>query len=115
MKINLANIVLSMILGLVGFLLPVVASAITLDEAKSSGLVGEKLDGYLGTVSNNPSKEVVALVEDINKRRKASYQEIAKKNGTELKAVEMLAAEKAIAKTTQGQYIQLPNGNWGKK
>ena len=88
------------------------AFALTLDEAKPKGLVGERADGYLGAVSASP--EVTSLVNDINSKRRAKYIEIAKKNGTRVEAVEALAGEKAIANTPSGQYVQ-DKGGWRKK
>ena len=96
-------------------LLAVNAWALDLDEAKSKGLVGEKLNGYLGAVSPNPAPDVQALVTDINNKRKAQYQEIAQKNGTQLDAVEKLAAEKAIEKTKPGFFVEKSGGAWVKK
>lgn len=94
--------------------LPLTASAIDLQEAKAQGLVGESITGYLGVVKEAPG--VAALVNDINRKRKASYQEIAERNGTTLNAVEQLAAKKAIEKTPPGQLVQLsPGGAWVKK
>lgn len=84
--------------------------ALSLDEAKQKGLVGEQPDGYLGI--KEPSSEVSNLVEDINRKRKEKYQQVAAKSGTALKTVEALAGEKAIQNTRPGQYIRLPNGQW---
>lgn len=88
------------------------AFALSLDEAKAKGLVGEKPDGYLGAVAASP--EVDSLVSDINSKRRAKYQEIAKKNGASIQSVEVLAGEKAIENTAKGQYVQ-DNGAWRKK
>jgi uncharacterized protein YdbL (DUF1318 family) len=90
------------------------AHALNLDEAKSSGLVGEQTNGYLAAVTSQPSPEVLSLVNDINGKRKEAYQNIAKKNGTALAEVEKLAAEKAIEKTLPGHYLKI-NGQWMKK
>lgn len=89
------------------------AFALSLDEAKSKGLVGETQTGYLGAVST--TSEVQALINDINQKRKEKYAEIAKKNGTPLSAVEALAAKKAMQETAAGNYIQSASGAWVKK
>jgi uncharacterized protein len=89
------------------------ASAMSLDEAKSKGFVGEQANGYLGIVSN-PDPEVQALVADVNRQRKTKYVEISNKNGTTMAAVEALAGEKAIQQTPKGRFVQ-SNGNWQKK
>lgn len=88
--------------------------AIELDEAKSAGLVGETLEGYLAVVDGSQSPEVAALVEDVNARRRAEYERIARDNGIDLYKVEALAAKKAIDKTRSGGWVRL-NGNWRRK
>ena len=55
------------------------------------------------------------MVNDINTKRKAHYQAIAKRNNTSLNVVEQLAGKKAIEKTPSGQYVKLPSGAWVKK
>lgn len=88
------------------------AFALSLNEAKQQGLVGEQVSGYLGTVSTNSA--TTALVNDINAKRKAKYKEIARRNGTGLGSVEKLAGRKALEKTPSGQFINLGSG-WRKK
>jgi uncharacterized protein YdbL (DUF1318 family) len=71
--------------------------AMSLDEAKSQGLVGENSSGYLGLVVQNT--EAKAVVDDVNEKRKAQYLKLAKKNNLSLAQVEALAAAKTIEKT----------------
>ena len=87
--------------------------ALTLDEAKSKGLVGEKSDGYLGLVSTG-SGEAQALTNEVNQKRRQAYEEIARRNGTSLNAVETLAGEKAVANTKPGNFVEGSAG-WVKK
>lgn len=89
------------------------AWALDLQQAKSQGLVGEQLNGYLGVIK--PSAEVQALVKKINQDRRAYYKEIAKRNATTQDVVEVLAGKKAIQKTSAGLYIQNTSGAWIKK
>lgn len=92
------------------------ALAIDLDSAKAQGLVGEKLDGYVGIVTSSPSPDLTKMVNDINLRRRDSYRAIADKTaGATLNAVEKLAAEKLIRKTPSGQYVEKSPGQWVKK
>lgn len=97
---------------LAALLFSVASWALDLDSAKSQGLVGEKDNGYLGVVKDAPG--VSALVADINQRRKAKYEEIAAKRGTDRGAVETLAGRKAIEKTPAGYYIDTGSG-WSRK
>ena len=89
--------------------------AISLQDAKAQGLVGEQPNGYLGLVKANAGADVKAMMNDVNEQRKKEYQAIARRNNTELKVVEALAGKKAIDRTPPGQYVKLPSGQWVKK
>ncbi|MEZ5571638.1 MAG: YdbL family protein [Halioglobus sp.] len=97
---------------LLSILMTLPAFALELDAAKSAGWVGETSTGYIGAVQS--SAEVDALVASINSQRKVLYEEIAKKNGISLQAVEARAGQKAIEKTAPGDYIDTGSG-WHKK
>lgn len=89
-------------------------AALSLDSAKSQGLVGERPDGMLGIVSAaNP--DVQALVDNTNAERLSKYQQIASKNGTPLEQVQALAGKKLVENTAPGQYIMNAGGGWQKK
>lgn len=87
--------------------------ALSLDEAKASGLIGEKPTGYLGAV-RPATTETQALIDDVNQKRRQAYEDIAKRNGTNVRTVETLAGEKAVQNTTSGNFIEGPGG-WIKK
>ena len=91
------------------------SAALTLDQAKAKGLLGEMPNGYLGIVSASASREAKALMKDINRKRRQKYQEISRKNGTKLEAVEALAGKTVLKKTKPGHYIKSPSGKWTKK
>lgn len=83
-----------------------------LGQAKASGQLGEKPDGYLGVVQGGGQAEEIAS--QINQARRAEYHRLAQKNGISVSDVEAIAGKKAIEKTPSGQVIQL-NGTWVKK
>lgn len=85
-----------------------------LGQAKRDGYVGERADGYLGLVDQSAPADVIALVRDINEKRKAEYERIAKENGISYEQVQALAGKKAIERTADGQWILL-NGGWQRK
>ena len=87
--------------------------ALTLEEAKSKSLVGEKSNGYVGLVSPG-NGEAQALTNEVNQKRRQAYEEIARRNGTSLNAVETLAGEKAVANTKPGNFVEGSAG-WVKK
>jgi uncharacterized protein YdbL (DUF1318 family) len=103
----------TLVLGLLW--MPVPSWGLTLEEAKTQGLVGEQPNGYLGVVSPSASAEAQAVVNDINQKRRQSYEDIARRNGTNLQAVELLAGKTAIDNTRPGNFVQLPSGQWVKK
>jgi hypothetical protein len=102
-----------LVLLVAGLLFSLNAYAISLQDAKTQGLVGEQINGYLGVVVNN--KETDQLAAEVNAKRRAHYEKIAKKNGINIDDVAKLAAEKAIAAAQKGQFIQTPQGKWLKK
>lgn len=81
------------------------------DAARRSGLVGEKMDGYLGYVGS-PSPELRGIVEDINIRRKAVYAQKARANNATLEEYALTAGCLAIARTEPGEKYQAPDGRW---
>jgi len=89
------------------------AWAITLDQAKQQGLVGEMPNGYLGVVIS--STEVSHLVDSVNQKRKDIYVTLARKNKLSMKQVTALAGDKAINKTQSGHLIKDASGKWVKK
>ena len=91
------------------------ASAQTLDEAKAQGLVGERVDGYVGIVVSNPSTEVRELVTKTNAGRRQVYEDLAKRNNITVEAVGIVSAEKLRDQARPGEYIQSSSGQWQKK
>lgn len=91
------------------------AFALTLQEAKEQGLIGEQRDGYLGVVTASASTEVRAMVDSVNAQRRERYQQIAQQNRIEVRQVAALAYEKAVEATQPGHYIQDASGAWIRK
>ncbi|GAW96706.1 MULTISPECIES: YdbL family protein [Colwellia] len=89
------------------------AWAISIDQAKQQGLVGELPNGYLGVVVT--SAEVSSLVTMVNKKRKDIYLNLARKNKITMQQVTKLAGEKSISKTQAGHLIKNAAGQWVKK
>jgi len=92
-----------------------VAVASPLAQPKADGLIGEQANGYIGLVQQNVPANIKSLVSEVNAKRKAGYQRIAKKQGTSLAEVERVGGNTAIEKTLRGNYIRNANGSWSKK
>ena len=89
------------------------AFALELHEARASGQVGEKADGYVAAIAK--SGEVSALVSEVNAKRKAEYMRISKENGQPVDVVAKLAAQQVIGSLPSGSQYQDAGGNWQKK
>jgi uncharacterized protein YdbL (DUF1318 family) len=79
--------------------------------ARSAGQVGEKPDGYLGTVGAQP-EEIEDLVADLNIKRRANYTERAQAQNVTLQEYAFAQGCELIARTVQGEKYQTPAGSW---
>ncbi len=93
-------------------LLPAVTLALTLDEAKAAGWVGERPDGYVGLVRSDAPPGTRDLVNRINAERRANYAAIAARTGTTAEKVGLVAGQKLINATPRGQYVMTQSGQW---
>lgn len=91
------------------------ALALTLQEAKEQGVIGEQRDGYVGYVVSNVSADIKAMVENVNKERAQRYQQIAQQNNITVSQVQALAFEQAVDATKSGHYLQNASGAWVRK
>ncbi|ECC3874017.1 DUF1318 domain-containing protein [Salmonella enterica subsp. arizonae] len=87
--------------------------ALTLDEARTQGRVGETLNGYLVALKNDA--ETQKLVLDINRARRASYQQLADSNHLPVDEVAKMAGQKLVERARPGEYVQGINGKWLRK
>ncbi len=91
------------------------AWAIDIRDAKAQGLVGEANTGYIAAVTPPASADVRALIADVNRKRKARFENTARKTGTTLAQVANRFYELAVQKTAPGHYYQDSSGRWKKK
>lgn len=86
------------------------AFALELHDARASGQVGEKKDGYIAALQ--PSPEVRALVAEVNGKRQQEYARISGENGQPLDVVAKLAAEQIVGGLERGAQYQDAAGHW---
>lgn len=89
------------------------AWAITLDEARQQGRVGETLSGYIA--AREKDNETLALVKRINEGRSAQYQRLAQQNNLTTSDVASIAGQKLVRRAEAGEYVRGINGQWLKK
>lgn len=93
-----------------------VAHADALDDARASGQLGERPDGYVDVVNPNAGPDILKLKEQINAQRRKIYQQLAGEKGVPVEEVGALAAEKTIAqKLKPGMYYMNSSGQWVQK
>jgi uncharacterized protein YdbL (DUF1318 family) len=91
------------------------AFALSLNEAKAKGLVGERIDGFVGVVVADPPADVRELVDQVNSQRRQKYDEVAKQRGVPLDAVAKITGETQLERTPSGQYVLGADGQWRRK
>ncbi|EAR20633.1 YdbL family protein [Nitrococcus mobilis] len=84
----------------------------SLAEAKTQGLVGERLDGLTGIVTGEPSPAIRQLVERVNEQRLAEYRRVAQETDAPLPAVQARAGRQIIQRLPKGQYFMDAAGRW---
>lgn len=84
------------------------AGALTLEEARSGGLVCEKPDGYLMVVRDTGG--VAAFVEAVNAQRRQEYQRLAAANGVPLAAVQQQAGIGILGRVAGGTLVMTSSG-----
>ena len=79
--------------------------------ARTAGDVGERMDGYLGPVGNQPDA-IDKLVAAINIQRRQNYAERAQAQGATLQEYGITQGCLLIARTVPGEKYQAPDGSW---
>ncbi len=88
------------------------AYADPLSDAKADGYVGERYDGYVGLVRADAPGAAKRLVTEINTERRSKYEAIAKRNGTSIDAVAVLAGKKLVERAEPEEYVLNVKGVW---
>lgn len=91
------------------------ALAISLEEAKAQGLVGERVDGFVGAVVADPPTDVATLVEQINAERRQKYTQIAAERDVPIDAVAQIVGERQVERAAAGEYVAGADGRWRQK
>ncbi|ORM57719.1 DUF1318 domain-containing protein [Pantoea rodasii] len=89
------------------------AWALTLDEARQQGRVGETLSGFVA--ARQQDAETQALVKRINEGRTQQYQRVAQQNNLTTSEVARIAGEKLVSRAGSGEFVRGINGQWVQK
>jgi len=102
-----------LITGILALGLSAQAFALSLNDARTQGRVGETLSGYIAPLRQDA--ETLALVKEINAARSESYQKLADDNNLPVDEVAKMAGQKLVARAQPGEYVKGINGKWMKK
>jgi uncharacterized protein YdbL (DUF1318 family) len=106
--------VLAAIVAFVG--ISAAAASAAIEAAKSSCVVGEQVDGYLGVADESKATEEIRReVRSINQQRKAAYERLAQRNGVTVEVTAALTAERLINQAPSGHCYRDENGAWQTK
>ena len=90
------------------------AEASVVASARSSRLVGEQSDGYLGFVKT-PSAELKAAVDAVNIKRRAIYTDIAaKQNATVQEVATARGCDQLAKRVAPGEWYSV-GGSWAQR
>jgi uncharacterized protein YdbL (DUF1318 family) len=85
-------------------------------ELRSTLLVGERYDGFLGLVRADAPDRLRSQMHAINIRRRAHYTELARRRGARVEEVAVAAGCEILAsRVGPGQYYLLPDGVWRRR
>jgi hypothetical protein len=92
------------------------AAASPLDGPRDAGIVGEGVDGYAAIRDEaRATPSIRALVQDINKQRRAYYEERAKEEGVAAAAIARIYAKTIYEKAPSGWWFRTDGGAWRQK
>lgn len=98
---------------LVAILPSLARAADPLDAPRNAGTVGERYDGY-AEVRDGASGDVPGLVQSINDKRRAFYQQKAAEEGVDISAVQEIYAKAIYDKAPSGWWFLTKSG-WKQK
>ena len=86
-----------------------------LDQYRMDGVIAERYDGYTETKGAAPS-DAAALVQDVNRQRRAIYEKRAEERNVPVSVVGTLFAKKIAEKgAPRGTYFKMKNGTYKQK
>ena len=84
-------------------------------QLRSTGLVGEQADGYLGLVGS-ASADVRSQMDAVNIQRRAYYTQLASRRSATIEEVAAsTACELFASRVGPGQYYRLTDGVWRRR
>jgi uncharacterized protein YdbL (DUF1318 family) len=86
-----------------------------LDAYRANGVIAERFDGYVEIRDSNAPSEARALVEDVNARRRALYNQRASESDVPVEEVGKVFANKIVDTAPPGTYFRRASGGYVRK
>lgn len=90
------------------------AAASSLDDYRAQGVIAERFDGLVEVRGSAPP-EAVRLVDEVNAKRKAIYQQRAESQNVPVVEVGKIYALEIAGKAPTGTYFRQPDGSFVRK
>ncbi|MEN3975862.1 YdbL family protein [Emcibacter sp. SYSU 3D8] len=94
---------------------PAYAQSKPLDAPRTSGIVGERYDGYAAVRDANAPASIRKLVEDTNAERRKVYEQQAASTGAPATEVGKVYASQIMSAAPAGWWFQGADGAWVQK
>ena len=86
-----------------------------LDAFRANGVIAERFDGYVEIRDSNAPSEARAVVEDVNARRRALYNQRASESDVPVAEVGKVFANKIVDTAPPGTYFRRASGGYVRK
>ncbi len=111
----LRTLLLSLVLAFGGMAMAQGGGDPQIESARANGVIGERIDGYLGVVGAADA-EITRKVQDINNRRRALYEQTARETSSTVQQVARVAGERQLAERVRpGEFYMDETATWKRK
>jgi len=91
------------------------ADARPIDDYRAQGVIAERFDGYVELRAGDAPAAARQLVDEVNGKRRALYEQRAKEQGVSAGEVGKVYAPQIMEDAPGGTFFKQPNGSYIKK
>ena len=91
------------------------AVAAPIDDYRAAGVIAERFDGYVELRAGNAPADARQLVDEVNGKRRALYEQRAKEQGVSAAEVGKVYAPQIMKDAPGGTFFKQPNGSYSQK
>ena len=91
------------------------ADARPIDDYRAQGIIAERFDGYVELRAGDAPADARQLVDEVNGKRRALYEQRAKEQGVSAAEVGKVYAPQILEDAPGGTYFMQPDGSYIQK